>query len=150
MTKIFNGKGVAKKINKETKKQVQGLKKNVGVPRLVSILIGDNPASEMFLLLKKQVADDVGAQMQIVQFDNKVTLKTILDAIEVFNNDEDTHGVMVQLPLPDSFSSDDRNQIINAINAKKDVDGLQENSKFVAPVVLAVETALKESKVGKK
>ena len=71
----------------------------------------------------------------------------LLRLIEKLNKDDTVHGIMIQLPLPQSFAFEDRAVLINAIALKKDVDGMNERSEFIAPVVMAVLQAFQNAKL---
>ena len=113
-------------------------------PKLVSILVGENPGSKLYLSLKKKAGEKVGVEVDIKEFFSSVKKDEVVDFIQKINNDPRVHGIMVQLPLPDSFSYSERDEIIATILDTKDVDGLKAESKFVTPVVKAVIEAVRE------
>lgn len=129
----------------ELKREVSSLKKKGIVPKLVSILVSGNKASKLFLSLKKEAAERVGARLEIKKFQTSESVIQLIKLIEKLNGEGSVHGVMVQLPLPEGFSERNKEKIINAISPEKDVDGMREESPFVAPVVKAVLSAIKEA-----
>lgn len=145
MTKIFDGKKFANELGTSLKKEVTGLKKKGTTPKLVSFLVGEYISGKKYLSLKRQAAQDIGAKLLIRDFGKDARQEEIIAAIEDMNTEDDVHGVMIQLPLPDEFSEKERSQIISAIDAKKDVDGMREDSLFVAPIVKAVLFAVKSA-----
>ncbi len=139
-TKLFDGKALAQKIEAE-------LKSKNKTPKLVSILVGDNPASVLFLSLKQKAAERVGAILEIKRFGLDTPQEELIHFIKALNSDKSVNGIMIQLPLPDGF---DKEMLIGSISPEKDVDGMREGSLFVAPVVLAIWTAIKESAAEEK
>jgi methylenetetrahydrofolate dehydrogenase (NADP+) / methenyltetrahydrofolate cyclohydrolase len=137
-TTIFDGRDfAAKKLevlsNRAKELQSKGVKAN-----LVSIIVGDDPASILYQNLKKKAAERIGAEVIIKVYPDGITKDVLMEEIENLNNIEYVTGIMIQLPLPESFSDTDRDEIIKSISAQKDVDGLRENSKFTPPTAKAV------------
>lgn len=140
MTIIFDGKKVASDLRVSLKKEALKLPVK---PKLVSILVGEDRGGKKYLSLKKDAAKDIGAKLEIRDFGRDTKPEEIIDEIEDLNTKERVHGVMVQLPLPEDFSEKEKDQIIEAIDRKKDVDGMKDESLFVAPVVKATLLATK-------
>jgi len=138
MAEIFSGKEFAFKKEEELLEKVAFTRKDGTVPKLVSIIIGDDPASVLYVNLKKRAAERIGCVVEIKQFDEHVGKNEVIDFIKSKNEDEKVHGVMIQLPLPSGFNKNDREELIQTISPEKDVDGLQENSKFTPPTAKAV------------
>ena len=136
-TKLFDGKAFAQKIEAELKQKGVSAK-------LVSILMGDNPASVLFLSLKQKAAERVGAVLEIKKFEVNTLQEEIIHFIEVLNSDNSVKGIMIQLPLPSGF---DREKIIGSISPEKDIDGMRDDSHFTAPVVMAIWAAITDSKI---
>ena len=114
---IINGKTLAKEICQETKEQI----KKLGItPGLAAILVGHDPASELYVKLKAKAAKAVGVVFHLYRFPDNITEAELLEAIAWLNQDKDIDGILVQLPLPGQL---DENKIIQAIAAKKDADG---------------------------
>ncbi|KKQ98600.1 MAG: Bifunctional protein FolD [Candidatus Woesebacteria bacterium GW2011_GWB1_39_12] len=150
MTHIFDGKAFAWEKENKLKEEMNstfGRKRLGGVtPRLVSILVGDNPASTLYVNLKRKVAERIGAKVEVISLSLSISKKEIQKIIVKFNNDDNVHGIMVQLPLPDNFSKGDRDEILNTIAKEKDVDGLREDSLHLTPTVKAVLEILRIGK----
>lgn len=147
---IFNGKLLAKQKEQIFKKRVLKLKKKGITPKLVSVLIGENAGSKLYLSLKRKAAKRIGAEVTIKKFPINVSSKEIIDFIKKRNKDNAVHGIMVQLPLPKNFSEKQRDEIIEAIVPEKDVDGMREDGPFLTPTVKAVMLAIKEAeKIGR-
>lgn len=118
---ILDGKIVAESVKMGVKAQTILHKNNTGItPHLAAILIGSNGASETYVASKIKNCADVGFKSTLIRFDVTVSEKEITDSIKKLNEDDDVHGILVQLPLPKHI---DESEIINLINPSKDVDG---------------------------
>ena len=109
---------------------LEGLKAKLAsytvMPKLVVILAGDNPASQIYVNNKKKTAEKLGIVSEIINYPASVTETELLEKIEELNNDPTVTAILVQLPLPAHI---DKTKIINAISPIKDVDGFTpENS----------------------
>ena len=142
MTEFFDGKAFAVEKEKELKSDVEKLKALGIIPKMTSIIIGNNFESNLYQNLKKKAAERIGASLTILNFTKDVELHEVLKRINGLNSDKSIHGIMIQLPLPDNFSKSDRNRMINSIEVHKDVDGLRDDSIFTSPVVKAVINAI--------
>ena len=142
---VFDGRKFSNLKEGEIKKQTSALKEKGITPKLVSIFVGSNIASKRYLSLKKQAAERVGVELQVKSLSEISSIRGIIDIIDQLNKEKSVHGVMVQLPLPESFSRNKRDEIIDSINPGKDVDGMRNGSLFMAPAVKAVMTAVKEA-----
>ena len=119
--KIISGKDVAQQIREELKKEVDEMKeKHDVVPGLVTILVGQNPASISYVTAKQKTSHDLN--FYSIQDDQSIDVpeEDLLKLIDKYNNDPKIHGILVQLPLPDHI---DEKKILNAIDPDKDVDG---------------------------
>ncbi len=119
--KIINGKEIANSMQIEIASRVEELKKTFGVtPTLAVILVGNDPASEVYVRNKEKSAHAVG--MNSIQF--KMSADTsevdLIAKIQELNNDKKVHGILLQLPLPKEINS---RRVINEIDYRKDVDG---------------------------
>jgi len=145
MAIIFDGKSFAKEKEVKLIEEIKRLSEKGIKPKLVSILIGDNPASILYINLKKKAAERIGCALEVVYFPQDTSMIRIIEVINEMNTNQSVHGIMVQLPLPRNFSKEDRDEIINAIAKEKDVDGLREDSSFLTPTVKAVLEVIKEA-----
>lgn len=150
MTYIFDGKEFAAKKEVKLKNKVSELAKLGIVPKLVSIIVGDNPASVLYVNLKKKAAERLGCKLLIVKSKADTSKVRLIEKINKYNKDNTVHGIMIQLPLPVLFSQADRDEIINSISLKKDVDGLCLNSKFTPPTAKAVWEIYKNTNAYRK
>ena len=119
--KIISGTDVAKEIREELKKDVATLKENTGVvPGLVTILVGENPASISYVTAKQKTSKDLGFFSIQDNQPQDISEDQLLSLIDKYNRDPKIHGILVQLPLPKHI---DENKVLYAIDPKKDVDG---------------------------
>ena len=117
MSVIIDGKKLRDKILDELQKKVEKFEVK---PSLAVILVGENPASQIYVNNKKKMAERVGINSQIIHFDEDVSEKELLLKINELNKDENVDAILVQLPLPEHISKEN---VINTINPQKDVDG---------------------------
>lgn len=117
--KIIDGKQIARQIKEELQLEIRRLKNQEIIPSLAVIICGDDPASKIYVQNKKKTAEELGINSRVFELPKNVPYKTISDLIKKLNNDEKTHGILVQLPLPQHINEND---IINLIDPRKDVD----------------------------
>ena len=118
---IIDGKKVAQDIRAELKTDIDKLKENGrGVPGLVAILVGEDPASQIYVRNKAKACDEVGIKTKTETPDSTISEDELLSLIESYNKNKEYHGILVQLPLPKHINED---KVIEAISPKKDVDG---------------------------
>ena len=118
---IINGKKVSAERREFLKEQIQEFKQKTNItPKLVAIIVGDDPASEIYVKSKSKACDSVGIASNVIKLDETTTQQQLLERIEELNQDKDIHAILVQLPLPNHI---DKDAIINAIDVNKDVDG---------------------------
>ena len=118
---ILDGKKAAQAIRNELKMEVaQRAAEGKKIPHLAAILVGSNGASETYVAAKVKACEEVGFKSTLIRFEETIAAIKLLDKIEELNNDPDVDGILVQLPLPKHISDQ---QVIDAINPEKDVDG---------------------------
>lgn len=144
MMVIFDGREFAKKKEQELRIKTQDLRGRGIIPKLATILVGDDPASHLYVSLKKKAAERIGARLEVISLSQSIEPNKIINSIKGLNEDETVHGIMVQLPLPSSLKPKAKS-IINTIDLKKDVDGLRENSLFIPATVKAILQILTEA-----
>ena len=120
MAEIIDGKELAKHIREELKEEVKELKNAEIHPKLAVIMVGDDPASKVYVRNKSKACEDVGIEYEEHLLSTKTTREELLELIEKLNNDETVHGILVQSPLPEGL---DANEAFRTISPKKDVDG---------------------------
>lgn len=119
--KIISGIEVAKEIREELKQEVLTLKEKKGVtPGLVTILVGENPASISYVTAKQKTSKELGFYSIQDNQPQDISEENLLRLIEAYNHDPKIHGILVQLPLPKHI---DENKVLFAIDPGKDVDG---------------------------
>ncbi len=129
---IINGNIIAAELNERLKKNLRILKRKYRIsPKLVVIIIGDNPASKVYVKNKSTKASEVGILSEIKKLSVSTTQDQILKLISNYNQDKAIDGILVQLPLPRHLNSE---KIIDAISFEKDVDGF--NSKNMGLLAL--------------
>src|SRR5882724_10945248 len=120
----FDGKKFADEKEVLLKAKVKKLK---NTPKMVSILVGNDKASEIYTNLKQKAAARVGIKFEIKKFQSNIEAEKIIDFIKKLNSDKKINGIMIQLPLPKTLKSKTKS-ILKTINKNKDVDGLVANS----------------------
>ena len=125
MLKLIDGKQLAQKRREEVKQAVEGLKTQGITPGLAVILVGEDPASQVYVRNKEKACQEVGFYSEVHRLPEQTSQEELLQLIDRLNNDEKIHGLLVQLPVPEHI---DEKAVIHAISPKKDVDGfLPEN-----------------------
>ncbi|MBZ0258855.1 bifunctional methylenetetrahydrofolate dehydrogenase/methenyltetrahydrofolate cyclohydrolase FolD [bacterium] len=118
---ILDGKALAKTIRDELKGQVEEFKKKFGVqPGLSVVLVGENPASQVYVRNKVKACQEAGMNSVRIDLPVETSQADLLNVIEKLNADPEIHGILVQLPVPDQI--DDR-AVTHAVVPHKDVDG---------------------------
>ncbi len=143
MAHIFDGKKISIEKEIEIEREVKKLKKKGIQPKLVTVLVGDDEESQVYLKLKKKVGKKIGVKVEIRKLQKRTSVNQLIKLVEELNNDKSVHGIMVQLPLQSNLRSKTR-KIINAITPGKDIDGMRDDSQYLAPVVKAVLKAIKK------
>lgn len=122
MAVIIDGKKIAGEIRQEIKKETEKIFLEKGVkPGLAVIIVGDDPASAIYVRNKEKAAQEVGFNSVVKRYPADTTQEELLAAVDEINNDSDIHGMIVQLPLPKHLNE---KEVIKRIDPKKDVDGL--------------------------
>ena len=120
---ILDGKIYSKMIKDEVKKDVEELKRNTGIePSLSVLIVGENPASKVYVKNKHNTCEELGIKSEIVALPEDVSDKELIEKIESLNHDKNVHGILLQLPLPAHLKSHEQD-ILNRIDPIKDVDG---------------------------
>ncbi len=140
---MFDGKKIRDEILVELTGKVAKMERK---PTLAVFLIGGDPVSAKYDDIKKKFTEKIGANFCLYKFDEKDSQAEIEEAIEFLNNDPETDGIMIQIPIPKKFN---RDKLIAKISPAKDVDGLRFcaglDSKFKPPVVLSILEAIRRS-----
>jgi methylenetetrahydrofolate dehydrogenase (NADP+)/methenyltetrahydrofolate cyclohydrolase len=119
--RIIDGKGIAADIRGELKAEVEAIRDETGrAPGLAAVLVGDDPASRIYVNGKRKACDEVGIRPEIHNYPDGLPENELLALINRLNGDPAIHGILVQLPLPDAVDSQ---RILDAVHPDKDVDG---------------------------
>jgi methylenetetrahydrofolate dehydrogenase (NADP+)/methenyltetrahydrofolate cyclohydrolase len=118
---IISGRDIAEEIRAELKTRVAAMNEESGVvPGLATVLVGDDPASQMYVGMKNKAAAKMGINSRQITLPADTPQDELLGVVEGLNADPEIHGILVQLPLPDHI---DEGAVIEAISPAKDVDG---------------------------
>jgi methylenetetrahydrofolate dehydrogenase (NADP+)/methenyltetrahydrofolate cyclohydrolase len=121
VAKVIDGKKVAASIRQETRERVDALRQKTGiVPGLAVVLVGDNPASAIYVANKVKACGEVGIQSFRKEFPAGIDTDSLIAHIDDLSRDPAIHGILVQLPLPPHI---DMRRVLSSIAAEKDVDG---------------------------
>lgn len=121
--KLFNGRKVSQEILEELGAKIAREKIQ---PVLAVILIGENDESKLYVKLKKEAAGQIGIEVLEYQFSDRTREEEIVRKIKELNNDDEVHGIIVQLPLPANFNKE---KIIETLNPAKDVDAFHSENR---------------------
>jgi methylenetetrahydrofolate dehydrogenase (NADP+)/methenyltetrahydrofolate cyclohydrolase len=117
---IINGKEIAQQLRISMKDQVEELKKMGVTPGLAVVILGEDPASQSYVKAKIKACEEIGVYSKCIRLPMETKEAELLQYIEELNNDQDIHGILVQLPLPKHIAE---KAVIDAISPEKDVDG---------------------------
>lgn len=143
----IDGRLLAQKLLEDLTKKVSDLKKNGISPHLAVILVGDDPASEAYVRQKKLKGESIGIKVSVCEYPKNTTEEELLTKVKEFNNDPDTHGVIIQQPLPRHINP---HALVEATDPEKDVDGFNSRSKFTPPIAEAAIEILQNAHSLKK
>ena len=120
--KLLEGKSVALKIKENIKLEIESLKTKYGAgPKLVSVQVGENPASEIYIKSQEKTAKDLGVTYELKKIDAGITQDDFIKIIDSLNKDKSTHGIIVQMPLPQHI---DAKLISRYIAPLKDIEAV--------------------------
>ena len=122
---IIDGKAIAQQVRAEWKIRADALKARGITPGMAVIIVGNDPASKVYVANKVKACAELGLYSIHKELPADVTAEQLLREVELLNNDPAIHGILVQLPLPKHL---DANQVIEAINPDKDVDGFHQKN----------------------
>jgi methylenetetrahydrofolate dehydrogenase (NADP+)/methenyltetrahydrofolate cyclohydrolase len=118
---LIDGKALAKQVREEVRDGVEALRASSGVvPGLGVVLVGDDPASHVYVRNKEKACAEAGINSKEHLLPASVPQEQLLDVVHSLNDDSAIHGILVQLPLPDRIDTD---RILEAVSPEKDVDG---------------------------
>jgi methylenetetrahydrofolate dehydrogenase (NADP+)/methenyltetrahydrofolate cyclohydrolase len=134
---IIDGVALSKQLRDEVAQRTAALKARGLTPGLAVVLVGENPASQVYVRNKVKACQDAGLHSVLEKYDASMTEAELLARVEALNNDPTIHGILVQLPLPKHI---DDHKVIEAISPAKDVDGFHVAS---AGALMVGETGFK-------
>jgi 5,10-methylene-tetrahydrofolate dehydrogenase/methenyl tetrahydrofolate cyclohydrolase len=117
---LLDGKHISNEIKNELKKRILKLNKKGIKPGLGIILVGNRPDSEIYVRMKKKACNEIGIINYDVNLEEKVSEEKIIEEIEMMNNNNNIHGILIQLPLPSHINKE---KVISCVKLEKDVDG---------------------------
>lgn len=135
MATIIDGKELAKKIRENLKIECEELKNKGIKSKLAVIMVGEDPASKVYVRNKSKACENVGIEYEEHLLDNKITQKNLIDLIKKLNEDKTVNGILLQSPIPSEL---DINEAFRTISPEKDVDGF--NPVNVGKLVLNQDT----------
>jgi len=142
MGEVIDGKAIAKRIKEDGKKEIDVLKKSGIYPKLVAVSVGENPASSVYIKQQRKNCEKVGIEYSLEQLPENSTESEIINCIEKLNNDDETTGIILQLPLPSGINV---KKVQSKISPLKDVEGVNPSNLgwiFYGKPFLAPCTAL--------
>ena len=122
MARILSGKEFAARIKEDAARGVAELKAAGVLPRLAVIIVGSDPASEVYVRNKQRTCEELGIRSDHIALPAETTKEELLACVEELNVDPEVHGILVQLPLPAQIAEDEE-EILSHIDPRKDVDG---------------------------
>lgn len=122
MARILSGKEFAARIKEDAARGVAALKAAGVLPRLAVIIVGSDPASEVYVRNKQRTCEELGIRSDHIALPAETSKEELLACIEELNVDPEVHGILVQLPLPAQIAEDEE-EILSHIDPRKDVDG---------------------------
>ncbi len=123
---IMDGRKLAQQLRERIKEEVAAFVRQQGVrPKLATILVGDDPASIVYVGIKRKVAEELGFAAEVYHLPANTPEPQVIELVERLNADETVHGILVQHPLPSPINED---RVMATIDPRKDVDGLTPSS----------------------
>jgi methylenetetrahydrofolate dehydrogenase (NADP+)/methenyltetrahydrofolate cyclohydrolase len=121
---LLDGKAVASQIRADLSDRISAVRERLGrPPGLTIVLVGDDPASEVYVRNKLSTAEESGMHVSLTRLGSDTSLATLLETVKALNDNADIDAILVQSPLPAALGSDAEQQIFDAISPGKDVDG---------------------------
>lgn len=118
---IIDGKSISASIREELKKRVEALRQKGVVPGLAVILVGDDPASAVYVRNKEKACEETGIYSVVHRLGAQTSEEDVISLVRSLNNDDRIHGILVQLPMPGHIGE---RAVLRAVDPDKDVDGL--------------------------
>jgi len=117
---IIDGKKVSALVDQQVMEEIETVKNQTGkIPGLTVIIVGENPASKIYVRTKNKKAAKLGVRSEVLEYDRSTSSETLIQKIKDLNQDENIHGILVQLPLPEPLEAW---EILDHLDPEKDVD----------------------------
>ena len=127
--KILDGRALADKLNSALKEDIAQVEAKTGIkPKLVTIIVGEDPASKVYINIKQRTCALVGMDSEVLELNEKTPKEEILGKIQDYNDDRRVHGILLQNPLPEPIINHTL-EFVEKISPRKDVDGLNPYNK---------------------
>jgi methylenetetrahydrofolate dehydrogenase (NADP+)/methenyltetrahydrofolate cyclohydrolase len=121
---LLDGKAVAAEIRADLADRIAAVRNRLGrPPGLAIVLVGDDPASEVYVRNKLRTAEESGMSVSLTRLGTDTTLETVLETVRALNDKAEVDGILVQSPLPARLGSDAEQQVFDTVSPAKDVDG---------------------------
>lgn len=120
MATLIDGKKLAEKMQAKLAEEILILREQGVQPGLVVMLVGDDPASQIYVRNKERASEKIGIKSRVLRLPADISEEALLELIEAYNHNDEFHGILVQLPLPKQIDPD---KVLLAIDPEKDVDG---------------------------
>ncbi len=124
MAQIIDGKVLAAEVRSEVANAVQGIKAQGGAVRFAAVLVGEDPASQIYVRNKQRACEKVGIEFELHTLPATCRYEDLTTLIQRLSADDKINGVLLQLPVPEAVVGDRLNEVLNLIDPRKDVDGL--------------------------
>ena len=124
MAQIIDGKVLAAEVRAEVATAVQGIKAQGGAVRFAAVLVGEDPASQIYVRNKQRACEKVGIEFELHTLPVTCRYEDLTTLIQRLSADDKINGVLLQLPVPEAVVGDRLNEVLNLIDPRKDVDGL--------------------------
>jgi len=157
VAKIIDGRKIAEKIRNDVSKEINKLYNKYGIkPKIASVIIGENKESNLYLKLRDSACEKVGISSFHVKLPTNISEEKVINKISELNKDDNVHGILVQMPLPDHISA---SKIFEVLDPRKDVEGFTPENmgrmllddEFIVPCTpLAVLKILEHEKINLK
>lgn len=131
---------IAHQLRTHLVERVEFLKKRGAIPHLATVLVGNRVEQRSFVKIKRRVAEELGIEFSFFEFDPAPSFNTFLSRIQTITGDKSVTGIIIQHPLPSSYSQD---TLYKHIPLNKEIEGFRENSQFHFPLIHAVFSGLK-------
>lgn len=141
---ILDGRQVADKIYKDLERKIEGLKKQNIQPFLAVVLIGDDPASLLYIKKKEEKADELGIGFKLYHFPTMASEHDVLNLIQDLNQNDSIHGIIVQLPLPKNIDTD---KILKSITPEKDIESVSPAAQAILEILKYYNIDLNNKKI---